>query len=239
MRLALLSLILPLASAAAIQPRQGGVITSCNRPGVMALTFDDGPYQYEPALLEKLAAADAKATFFVTGTLYNCIYSQAQTLKNAFDAGHQIAAHTWAHANLEGLDSNGIKAEMAPLENALANILGVKPTYMRPPNGAAGGNVVPTLSGMGYRVVNWDVDTEDWNNVPVSTSQQKIRNAGTSGNGHIVLMHETIRSTIDQLVPWVLDYAQQNGLELVTVADCLGDAGGEYTLAHGDGGSAC
>ena len=128
---------------------------------------------------------------------------------------------------------------MAPLENALANILGVKPTYMRPPNGASGGNVVPTLSGMGYQVVTWDVDTEDWNNVPMSTSQQKIRNAGTNGNGHIILMHETIQSTVDQLVPWVLDYAQQNGLELVTVAECLGNAGGEYTPAQGDGSSTC
>lgn len=240
MRPALLSLLLPLAAAAAIEPRQGGdVITSCSRPGVMALTFDDGPFQYQPALLEKLAAAGAKATFFVTGTLYGCIYSQAQTLKNAYNAGHQIASHTWTHADLENLDSNAIQGEMATLENALANILGVKPTYMRPPYGATGGSVVPTLSQMGYQVVTWDLDTEDWNNVPVSQSQEKIMDAGTSGNGHIILMHETVQSTVDQLVPWVIGYARQNGLKLVTVAECLGDAGGEYTPAQGDGRLSC
>ncbi|KAL1958116.1 hypothetical protein VTO42DRAFT_5156 [Malbranchea cinnamomea] len=224
----------------AIEPRQGAaVITSCSRPGVMALTFDDGPYQYQGALLDQLAAAGAKATFFVTGTLYNCIYSGAATLQRAYNEGHQIASHTWTHANLQDLDDNGIRTEMARVEDALANILGVKPRYMRPPYGATGGNVMNVLSQMGYKVVTWDVDSGDWNNTPVWQSQQVIQNAGTSGNGHIILMHEPIQSTVYELVPWLLDYARQNGLELVTVAECLGDAGGAYTPAQGNGGSTC
>ena len=34
---------------------------------MVALTFDDGPYVYTPALLDILAANNAKATFFVVG----------------------------------------------------------------------------------------------------------------------------------------------------------------------------
>ena len=48
----------------------GTVITKCSKPGVLALAFDDGPYQYTQKLVDTLNAADAKATFFFTGTLY-------------------------------------------------------------------------------------------------------------------------------------------------------------------------
>jgi len=77
-------------------PAAGTVITRCNSANQIALTFDDGPYNYEASLVQKLNAAGAKATFFVTGTLYGCIYSQRNTLKATYDAGHQIASHTWS-----------------------------------------------------------------------------------------------------------------------------------------------
>lgn len=48
-------------------PAAGTIITKCNSPNQIALTFDDGPYQYEASLVQKLNAAGAKATFFVTG----------------------------------------------------------------------------------------------------------------------------------------------------------------------------
>ncbi|KAK2812452.1 hypothetical protein FQN50_001453 [Emmonsiellopsis sp. PD_5] len=243
MRSTLISSLLLAAVASAgvvpaeLQRRQGGVITSCSQPNTIALTFDDGPYQYEPQLLDTLAAAGAKATFFVTGTLYGCIYSQQATLKAAYDAGHQIASHTWTHANLANLDAGGITQEMSQLENALANILGIKPNYMRPPNGATGGSVVGTVGGMGYNIVTWDVDSGDWNNVPASTSQQTIQNAGAGP--HIILMHETIQSTVNELAPWVIQWATDNGLKMVTVAECMGDADGAYSPASGDGSTGC
>lgn len=76
--------------------RQGGtVITKCTRPGVLALAYDDGPYQYTSQLIDILDAAGAKATFFWTGTLYGCIYNSADVAKKAYASGHQIASHTW------------------------------------------------------------------------------------------------------------------------------------------------
>ena len=47
----------------------GTVITKCSKPGVLALAYDDGPYQYTSSLIDTLDAAGAKGTFFFTGTL--------------------------------------------------------------------------------------------------------------------------------------------------------------------------
>jgi hypothetical protein len=55
------------------RPRLGNVtysgpgIEHCTKPGTIALTFDDGPYNFTSHLLDVLAAYGAKATFFITG----------------------------------------------------------------------------------------------------------------------------------------------------------------------------
>src|SRR5262245_49336742 len=76
-------------------PNPGIVITKCSKPGVLALAYDDGPYQYTSQLVDILDKGEAKGTFFWTGTLYGCIYGQAAAVKKAYASGHQIASHTW------------------------------------------------------------------------------------------------------------------------------------------------
>lgn len=43
------------------------VITTCTVPGTIALTFDDGPYEYTWALAESLKKQGVTATFFMNG----------------------------------------------------------------------------------------------------------------------------------------------------------------------------
>lgn len=139
------------------------------------------------------------------------------------------------------MSSDQITQEMQQYEQALANIIGVTPAYMRPPYLATGGQVLSTLGSLGYKVITDDVDSGDWNGQSVSQSQEAFQQAGTSGNGHIPLMHETYDSTVRELTPWLIDWAQSNGLELVTVAECLGDASGAYSATGlpGNGANSC
>jgi peptidoglycan/xylan/chitin deacetylase (PgdA/CDA1 family) len=223
-------------------PTPGVVIQKCASPGQLALAYDDGPYQYTSNLVDILDRAGAKATFFFTGTLYGCIYNQAAAVKKAYASGHQIASHTWSHPqNFGSLSADGIRQEMQRYEQALVNIIGVKPAYMRPPYLATGGNVLPTLGQMNYKVITNDVDAGDWNGLSASASQQRFQQAGAGGNGHIPLMHETYASTVNELTPWLLNWASSNGLKLVTVAECLGDAGGAYSATNqpGNGQNSC
>ena len=48
------------------------------------------------------------------------------------------------------------------VDNAIKSIIGVKPTYMRPPYGSIDGLVTSVLSKAGYKIVLWDQDTNDW-----------------------------------------------------------------------------
>ncbi|KAF5024587.1 hypothetical protein F66182_3350 [Fusarium sp. NRRL 66182] len=224
------------------QASPGVVIQKCSKPGVLALAYDDGPGQYTTQLLDILNKAGAKATFFWTGKLYGCVYNSQAAIKAAYNAGHQIASHTWTHPqNFGSLSADQVKQEMQRFEQAMVNIIGKKPAYMRPPYLATGGNVLPTLKSLGYKVITNDVDSGDWNGQTAQQSQQKFQQAGTSGNGHIPLMHETYASTVQVLTPWLINWAKQSGLKLVTVAECLGDAGGAYQAGtfSGNGQSTC
>lgn len=57
------------AAPAALDKRatKAQVISTCTVPGTIALTFDDGPYEYTWALAETLKKAGITATFFMNG----------------------------------------------------------------------------------------------------------------------------------------------------------------------------
>jgi peptidoglycan/xylan/chitin deacetylase (PgdA/CDA1 family) len=68
--------------------------------------------------------------------------------------GHQVCSHTWSHANLDTLTSYERKNEMWKNEMALRNILGVIPTYMRPPYSActASTGCEADMAALGYHI---------------------------------------------------------------------------------------
>lgn len=206
-------------------PTAGVVYSKCSKPGVFALAFDDGPGQYTEELIKTLNAAGAKATFFFTGTLYGCIYNRAAAVKAAYSSGHQVASHTWTHPQtLDSMSVAQLTTEMQKLETALVNIIGVKPTYMRPPYLKTGGNVLTAMRNLGYRMITDSIDSQDWNGLSVSASEQKFRSAGPStpdGKGHISLMHETYATTVRDLVPRLIKWAKENNLKMVTVGRCF------------------
>jgi peptidoglycan/xylan/chitin deacetylase (PgdA/CDA1 family) len=115
------------------------------------------------------------------------------------------------------MSASQITTEMTKVEQALVNLIGKKPAYMRPPYLETGGQFLPTLKGLGYKVITDDVDAEDWNNKTPAQSEQKFQSAGAGGNGHIPLMHETYSGTVNTLTPWLINWAKSNNLKIVTV----------------------
>lgn len=82
----------------------GREIYECNKPNVIALTFDDGPrWDYEN-ILDILRLNNIKATFFNLGELLNNDISLTQ---RAYREGHNIASHSWSHPSLVQLNEDG------------------------------------------------------------------------------------------------------------------------------------
>jgi peptidoglycan/xylan/chitin deacetylase (PgdA/CDA1 family) len=225
----LFAVVLALASVAPAAPCNGAarVIQNCEQSGTVALTFDDGPVGYDLQIANSLNGG--KGTFFINGNNWDCIYNKADDLKQLYASGHTIGSHTWSHADLARLNYNQINDELAKVEDAMIKILGVRPTYFRPPFGSYNDLVIQVLKDRGYtKLFMWTDDTEDGNrngeDVPYAKSVYD-RIAGDFPKPHLVLNHSPYASTANQVVPHAVQRLQGAGYKLQTVDQCLGSAG--------------
>ncbi|KAF9118867.1 hypothetical protein BGX30_004242 [Mortierella sp. GBA39] len=214
-----------------LQKRAGGatVVYRCTIPGTIAITFDDGPFIYTNGLLDILRSRNVKATFFFNGNTYGRIEDFAASVKRAYEDGHQVASHTWDHKDLTTLSPPEAVEELTKLEDAFRGIIGVRPTYIRPPFGSLNQPVLDILGQRNYTAVMWSQDTQDWAhpddfNASYQLYEQLLNNTENLGQpGHIVLQHEVNLVTALQVAPMAIDLALVKGYKVVTVGECLGD----------------
>ncbi|KAG0319764.1 hypothetical protein BGZ97_001499 [Linnemannia gamsii] len=201
------------------------IISRCTVPDTVALTYDDGPFMYTDTLLDILEEKGVKATFFILGDSNSRLSDYKEMVQRAHREGHQIASHTWSHKDLSMMDSQQIREEMTELDHAIENLLGVKPVYMRPPFGGLSTTAKKTLASMGYNIVLWNHDTNDWRHPSdVNENLIPIRQAVSSGDtqGHIILMHDVIEKTVTELTLQAIELVRSKGFRMVTVGECLG-----------------
>ncbi|EDR10826.1 carbohydrate esterase family 4 protein [Laccaria bicolor S238N-H82] len=203
------------------------VITKCTVPNTVALTFDDGPWVYLYDVSNALTGAGAKGTFFFNGNNWGCIYDpeEVKRVKFAYNAGHQVASHTWAHKDLTTLTWDQIHDEMWRVEQALMRITGAYPAFMRPPYGNYNDMVLEASGIRGQSVVIWDFDSGDSGGASVATSKNLYDQIIARHPSTILpLNHETIETTVHQVLPYAIKKLQAAGYRLVTLAECLGKA---------------
>jgi peptidoglycan/xylan/chitin deacetylase (PgdA/CDA1 family) len=201
------------------------VITHCTVPNTVALTFDDGPYIYTKEAVDILDGAGAKGTFFVNGQNWGCIYNEnlAGNLKYAFDHGHQVASHTWAHQDLSTLSRDQINSEMQRAEDAILKITGAAVAYTRPPYGNYNDQVLEVAASRQQTIVYWDFDSGD--SVGASVDQQKANFDEVAANHPSTIMslqHDVHETSIRQVLPHAINKLQAAGYNLVTLSECLG-----------------
>lgn len=118
--------------------------------------------------------------------------------------GHQVASHTWSHPDLCNITSAQRKNEMIKNEMAIRNIIGVIPTYMRPPYSSctAECGCEADLQALGYHITYFDLDTADYlNDSPTLIQNSKnIFDAALSGKSpatddFLVISHDIHNQT--------------------------------------------
>ncbi len=125
----------------------------------VAITFDDGPDpRWTPKVLEALAAAGAKATFFMMG--YN-LTKHSDLAKEVVAAGHDLGNHTWSHQDLSFEDPPSARREIIECKAALKAVLDSDTTHFRPPRGELSGAALRTTAEQNYDTFLWSVSRND------------------------------------------------------------------------------
>ncbi|MGX5210185.1 bifunctional polysaccharide deacetylase/glycosyltransferase family 2 protein [Streptomyces violaceus] len=160
----------------------------------LVLTFDDGPDpQWTPKVLDVLKKHDARAVFFITGTMASRYPDLVQRM---VDEGHEIGLHTFNHPDLTLQSKSRVDWELSQNQLALAGAAGIRTSLFRPPYSSFSQNmdnrswpVTEYIGSKGYITVVNNTDSEDWRRPGVA---QIIRNATPkNGKGAIVLMHDS------------------------------------------------
>jgi peptidoglycan/xylan/chitin deacetylase (PgdA/CDA1 family) len=216
---------------------RGTDITTCPKKLQWGLTYDDGPAQYTPNLLQYLDEQKLKATFFVVGSR---AISYPQMLRAEYIAGHQIAVHTWSHHELTSMTNDQIIAELGWSRKIIKDVLGVTPNFWRPPFGDIDDRVRAISIAMGLTPVMWTrisptatYDTGDFGvtggKTTVSQVLQNWQNiianatAPEQKSGFIVLEHDLFEQSVEIATGYILPdaLARQPRFEIMPVSQCL------------------
>ncbi|MDE7245432.1 MAG: polysaccharide deacetylase family protein [Oscillospiraceae bacterium] len=178
-----------------------------------AITFDDGPSKYTSGLLDELDKRDVKVTFFMQGCNAE---KYPSVVKRAYEAGHQIASHTYNHPQLTKLSDKEIQNQLSTTDSILNNAIGTNNSYMlRPPYGSTNERVLPAI---GRPAIIWSVDTLDWKSRNADAVYQHIVN--DTKDGSIVLLHDLYATSVSGALRGI-DTLLSQGYELVTVEELL------------------
>jgi peptidoglycan/xylan/chitin deacetylase (PgdA/CDA1 family) len=158
------------------------------RPGRRAyLTFDDGPSENTPVILDALKAGRATATFFVNGRP-----EWAAAYKRIVADGNKLGNHTYGHDyNVIYRSVPAFVADVDKLDAYLAGLGIPAPKLYRFPGGAKNeiaariggpdltGKITAALADRGYRFFEWNVAVGDGESGPdnLQYSSKEIRKA--------------------------------------------------------------
>jgi peptidoglycan/xylan/chitin deacetylase (PgdA/CDA1 family) len=188
----------------------------------LALTFDDGPSESTPALLEILRGHGIRATFFMCGRNVRRLPAVAREVHNA---GHEIGNHTDTHPRLDFKSPEFIFREMSLAQETILLNSGATPRLFRAPYGVRWFGLRRAQARLGLQGVMWTVIGHDWNWPADRVVRRLIQGAD---NGGILCLHDgrgisaspDIRATlqaVDSAIPQFLE----RGFKFQTVSEML------------------
>jgi peptidoglycan/xylan/chitin deacetylase (PgdA/CDA1 family) len=157
----------------------------------VALTFDDGPHpEGTPAVLERLAGAGARATFFLIGEQ---VERRPELAAQVAAAGHVVAVHGYRHRLQLRMSPSQVADDIARaravIEDAVADGVGGSAIWHRPPYGIYSPAGLRAVRAAGLRPLLWSRWGKDWRKF---TTPPRIAARATRAlvPGDVILLHD-------------------------------------------------
>jgi peptidoglycan/xylan/chitin deacetylase (PgdA/CDA1 family) len=184
----------------------------------VAITFDDGPSETTPQVLDLLAEYGAHATFFLVGMNTRRL---PEIARRVLREGHEVGNHTWSHANFYQRAPWQVRQEIQRAQGAIEDTLGCRPHWFRPPYGVRWFGMFPALRRLEMRCAMWSLDTCDWRDPADAIVERGFR----AGDGEVLLLHDGFRThsgdrrkeTVKAL-PRLLGHFRDRGYQMPTLS---------------------
>ncbi len=207
-----------------------GEVTGVGAEKIVALTFDDGPWENTTeTVLEILKRNNIKATFYMVGMQ---LQKHPELARKVAEAGHAIGNHTWRHA-LHNLDVTTAAEEIGNTARLIYQATGMQTNLFRPPGGNLDGDLVPYAQRQKYSINLWSVESEDYYVGAPLIVDNVLRGVKP---GSIVLLHDGggDRTPTVQALPQIIDALRRQGYRFVTVPELMAIATKSAPAAPGE-----
>lgn len=197
---------------------QGGTTqdTPNTQGKVIYLTFDDGPSNYTPKLLDILAKYNVKATFFVCGS------GRVDLLDDIAKAGHTLALHSKTH-KYESIyaSDEAFYNDLYAIQEIVEKYAGVKSYITRFPGGSSNSisknyskgimtRLTQSLPENGFTYFDWNIDSKDAANAKTASqvANNVINGISKSKRKSLVVLQHDIKGysvdAVEQIIQWGL-----------------------------------
>lgn len=188
----------------------------------LALTFDDGPSESTPALLELLAKFAVPATFFMCGENVDRL---PEVVTAVTGAGHEIGNHSDTHPRFDFCSSEFMYRELAEAQRKINSAAGTTPKLFRSPYGVRWFGLGAAQTRLNLLGVMWTILGRDWR---LPAAQIAARLTGRARAGDIICLHDgrglqrkpDIQETL-KAVAEAVPRLQQMGFRFETVSQIL------------------
>ncbi len=186
----------------------------------IALTFDDGPGPYTPAVLSTLEHQHSPATFFEVGVLERYFHASTAAI---VARSYPIGDHTQSHAPMSKLSARDQVGQLLQDTAAIGDYGAPFPRLFRPPFGLWDTTTLRLLKRYRMLMVLWSVDTADYQQPGVTTIVQRALQGAKPGA--IILLHDAggNRAQTVAALPLIIRALHHRGYKLVTVPRLLLD----------------
>lgn len=183
----------------------------------IALTFDDGPDEATPELLDLFEEEGVQATFFLNG---GPTLTRPWVLRRAYSEGHEIANHGDLHEEMpEEFADDEFPEQVAAVSAMVRRQTGHSVELFRPPYGATSPELLEQIEQQNMAEVLWTLDSEDWEGLDSDEIVERV--ALNAEPSDIVLLHDTQPETV-AAVPELVERLDALDFEMVTVSQALG-----------------
>lgn len=182
---------------------------------VVALTFDDGPSEFTPRVLDLLKEFNAKGTFFCLGKQ---VEKYPQILKQIAEEGHSLGNHSFTHTRVGFQGKVSMMDEIQKTDDAIEKISGQRTQFFRPPFGVTNPSIMRAVRLTGHAVVGWSIRSID----TAIKDELKILNRIKKRlePGSIILLHDTSERSVSTLEQLLL-YLREKGYKCLSIEEIL------------------
>lgn len=186
---------------------------------VIALTFDIswGDTRAEPILKILKDNGVKDATFFLSSPWSK---SHPDIVAHIKSYGFEIGSHGNKFDNYSTLSDEEIRNQISTAHGILTELIGKEPNLIRLPNGDFDKRVLRIADDLGYSVIQWDTDSQDWLNKGVDTLVNRV--VSKAHPGDIVLLHASDSSQqTHEALPSIIQQLRAKGYQFVSVSELI------------------